>query len=131
MWNNKNFLILSGAYALMYGVMITLSSSLSNLLNPFGYTVAEISILGGCSLLAGIIGALMVGWFLDRTALYRMTIITISAISVIAMSTTLITLAFSNNSLANIFCPLVLIGFICVAYFPAAISYGAELTFPM
>ena len=46
MWNNKNFLILSGAYALMYGIMIALSATLSNLLNPFGYTVAEISILG-------------------------------------------------------------------------------------
>ena len=131
MWDNKNFLILAAAYALIYGMIITLSSTLSNLLNPFGYTPAEISILGGCSLLVGIFGALTVGWCLDYTALYRTTLITISAVGVIAMSTCLITLAFGSNSLPNIFCPLVAVGFTAVSYFPAAISYGAELTFPM
>ena len=67
MWNNKNFLILAASYALIYSLMISLSGIVGNLLNPFGYTPAEISIMAGSSLFSGMIGALIVGWILDCT----------------------------------------------------------------
>ena len=130
MWNNKNFLILAASYAIIYSLMISLSGIVGNLLNPFGYTPAEISIMAGSSLFSGMIGALIVGWILDCSSLYRKTLISISAFCVITMSATLITLKFEGSFYCLLF-SIASIGFICVSYFPAAISYGAELTFPM
>ena len=81
--------------------------------------------------MSGVIGALIVGWFLDATALYRKTLITISTVGLMAVISTWLTLAFSSNNLGNIVFSTVAIGFSCVSYFPTCISYGAELTFPM
>ena len=131
MWNNKNFLMLSAAFALIYGMMMAMSVTFSNLFNPFGYSPAEISIVGGSSIIVGMVGAMTVGWILDRTARYRMTLITLSSMGVIAMSTALITLVFSDKNIGYLFCPIVAVGLVTTSYFPACISYGAELTFPM
>ena len=85
MWANKNFMILVAAYGLIYGVYCGVGGTMSNLLNPFGYSPSEISIAGGCCLLSGVIGALCIGCFLDRTALYRKTTIMITLFSTVAV----------------------------------------------
>ena len=37
MWQNKNFMLLAAAYALIYGTVVAISTTMSNCLNPFGY----------------------------------------------------------------------------------------------
>ena len=38
MWANKNFMILSLTYALQYGVYCGIGTTMSNILNPFGFS---------------------------------------------------------------------------------------------
>ena len=65
LWDNKNFMVLAAAYALVYGVYISIGTTMSNLLNPFGYSATQISIIGACCLLAGVVAAILIGIFLD------------------------------------------------------------------
>lgn len=73
LWANKDFVRLAGGYALGYGAYCTIGGTISNLLNPFGYSPGEISIAGGSCMLTGVLGALVVGVFVDQTSLYRKT----------------------------------------------------------
>ena len=131
MWANKNFIILAIAYALIYGVYCAVGTSMSNLLNPFGYSPTDIAIAGGSSLLSGVIAALAVGCFLDYTALYRKTHITISLVTSIFILVLLLTLVYSDTNVICLVSATVLLGASSVSFFPASLSYGAELTFPL
>ena len=131
MWANKNFMRLSLAYALIYGVYCAVGANMSNLLNPFGYSPTDISIAGGSCLLCGVIGALMIGCWLDHTAKYRATHITISFMALISVIITALVLYLGNGGLTNIMVSTILLGVSCVSFFPTSLSYGAELTFPL
>lgn len=131
MWANKNFMTLSLAYALIYGVTCAVAFLISNLFNPFGFSPAEISIIGGTALLAGIVAALVFGCFLDHTTLYRKTHIAISFMSLMSFIIMEIALLSSQATLNNIMVSTLLFGISCVSYGPTSLSYGAELTFPL
>ena len=72
--------------------------SLSNLLNPFGYTPSEIAKAGFYCGAGGIISALLMGIFLDRTAMYRKTHITLSFVG-LASTVFLSLTVYSEKSL--------------------------------
>jgi len=71
MWANKNFMVLAFSYAIIYGVYVGIGASMSNVMNPFGFTPTDLSISGGVGLMAGVAAALLTGCFLDHTARYR------------------------------------------------------------
>ena len=132
MWANKNFMILAVGYALIYGVYCAIGANMSNLMNPFGYSPTQISIIGGTCLLSGLICALLIGWFLDYTSLYRKTHVTLSLMAFISIIITAVVLATSDeSSLLKLVLAIVLFGISGVSFFPTSLSYGAELTFPL
>lgn len=131
MWANKNFMILAFSYAIVYGVYVDIGTAMSNLLNPFGYSPTDLSITGGVGLLAGVVSALFTGCFLDKTARYRQTHISLSAMVVLSIITVILMLIVGSGQLIEILLPCLLLGASSVSFFPASLSYGAELTFPL
>ena len=124
-------MILSYAFALIYGVYCGIGSTMSNLLNPFGFSPTQISIAGGSCLSAGVVGALMVGVFLDYTQLYRLTHLTISFMTLFSCILTMLVLHTSEGILGPIMASTITLGISSVSFFPTSLSYGAELTFPL
>ena len=131
LWANKNFMILAFSYAIVYGVYVSIGTAMSNLLNPFGFTPIDISIAGGTCLLAGVVAALIIGCYLDCSAAYRKTHITLSVLTLASTATVVPALAFGNGHLCYIMIPVVLLGISSVSFFPTCLSYGAEQTFPL
>ena len=135
LWKNKNFMVLALSYAFMYGVYCATGSTMSNIMNPFGYTPTDISIIGGCCLATGIVGALLVGVFLDCTNWYRKTHTNISLMMIIATSLVLFLLMKNaedgSTTLTSMVIVTAILGFASVSFFPTSLSYGAELTFPL
>jgi len=131
MWANKNFMTLTVAYAIVYGVYCAIGTTMSNLLNPFGYTPTQISIAGGSTLLAGVIGALLIGVFLDHTSLYRKTHMMISLMTFASLVLSVVALYSFEGQLGPIMLFMMLFGISSVSFFPTSLSYGAELTFPL
>ena len=93
MWANKNFMLQALAFALIYGVYCAVGATMSNLVNPFGYTPTDISIAGGMSLLCGLVSALAIGCFLDHTALYKRTHVSLSLMTMLSVLVAVIALA--------------------------------------
>ena len=132
MWANKNFILLSIAYAIVYGVYCSIGSTMSNLMNPFGYSVSDISVAGGASLLAGVAGAIIIGILLDYTAWYGWTHKTLTFAVLASIVSTFAVLGLLDEPNMSLILPCtVLLGVASVSFFPASLSYGAELTFPL
>ena len=131
MWTNKNFILLAIAYSLIYAVWNALGTTMSNLLNPFGYSPTDIAIAGFTSLMLAVFAALAVGLFLDKTTGYRKAYIIISFLALFSTVILLLTLAFTDNTLFNLVLTAIFAGIACVSFFPTSLSYGAELTFPL
>ena len=102
MWANKNFVLLAIAYSLIYGVWNALGTTMSNLLNPFGYSPTDIAVAGFSSLMLAVFAALAVGLYLDKTTKYRKAYITISFFTIFATVIMDLTFAFTDNTLFDL-----------------------------
>ena len=93
MKENHNFLLLAIALALPFGSFTAIGNLVSNLFDPFGYTSSELSFICLQLLLAGVVGAVVIGALMDKTRKYKLAMqlitftITISTIMVIVVLT--------------------------------------------
>ena len=93
MGENHNFLLLAIALALPFGSFTAIGNLVSNLFDPFGYSSSELSFICLQLLLAGVVGAVVIGALMDKTRKYKLAMqlitftITISTIMVIVVLT--------------------------------------------
>ncbi len=118
------------SFALIFGVSCGIGSSLSNLLNPFGFGPSDIAMIGGTLLLLGIISALVFGCILDYTARYRQIHLSLSLLVFLSVVSVYLVLATGDEPLKAMICVTSLMGIGFVSLFPVSLSYGAEITFP-
>lgn len=124
-------MILALSYGLVYGVYCAIGASMSNLLNPFGYSPTQISIAGASCLVSGVVGALLIGCYLDYSGKYRRTHIGLTVMVVLSCGLLYLILKVAPGNLGALIFSTILVGVACVSFFPASLSYGAELTFPL
>ena len=130
LWANKNFVNLVICFALIFGVSCGIGSSLSNLLNPFGFTPSDIAMIGGACLLLGVISALVFGCILDYSAKYRQIHLSLSFLVFVAIVSIYLVMLTGDRPLKAMICVTSLMGIGFVSLFPVSLSYGAEITFP-
>ena len=128
---NPNFLLLGISFALPFGSVLAIGALMSNLLDPFGYSPAELSTLALLMLGSGVVGAVLAGALIDRTGLYKTLSHIILFLTMFCGVMLVVTLKYfgSNENLLAGWCQL--LGFVSTGYIPLALSYGAELTFPL
>jgi hypothetical protein len=119
------------SFALMFGYYVALSNLLSNFFAPFGFSASEIAELGLYLLGSGVVGAVLVSLWVDRTGTYRMSTIVIIAANTIFLAATSESLYYIKFSYGLFFTMLLLKSFVGVAFIPLALGFAAELTFPL
>ena len=67
---NKSYLLLVISFTILFGFVGGVGNILSPLFEPYNYTTGEITLLGSGFVLAGTIGAIVVGLILDKTRKY-------------------------------------------------------------
>lgn len=68
---NKTFLALAFAYGTVNGSFNIYGSLLDDILDPYGYTDDQVSMLGLGMMIAGIISAALIGIYVERTLKYK------------------------------------------------------------
>ena len=131
MGENTNFLLLSIALALPFGSYIAIGTLVSNLFDPYGYSSSELSFICLELLMAGVLGAILIGAFIDRTLKYKCAMTTITFIITFATIMVIVSLTYFLENESIFIGWMELLGFFCTAYIPLCLSYGAELTFPL
>lgn len=86
MWANRNFRIINLCLALITAPYNMFGPIVSLLLEPFGISVFRISLFGGLSVLAGVVGSIMAGLFIDRTRAYKKSLVFLSAVPILAVT---------------------------------------------
>ena len=123
----RSYVFLLISFSLTDGTLITFSDILSSVFSEF--TPGQISIIGGMTLLLGVISSLSTAIMLKRTSKYLLTL-RIVCIGVVVM---IFCLPFTNRTgdfglvLAN----AIIFGIFLVPIIPTSMGLAAELTFPM
>ena len=128
---NTNFVLLIIAFGLVYGTIITCGSLISNLLDPFGFTGSEAAFLRLPLLFTGLIGAVSMGFFLDKTNRYRCALPSVTALIALFMSMALFTLTKHQDNHMMLITSVMSIGVVYGGFLPLCFSYGGEITFPL
>ena len=115
----------------MFGFYLSLGNLISNIFSPFGLDPHDIAMLGLYLLGSGIVGAIVIGAWVDRTATYKATTIFLCAANVIFLTIVMETLYHLEYSYTLFLVSLLLMGFASVSYIPLSLGFAAELTFPM
>jgi hypothetical protein len=63
---SKNFLLLTGSYALFFSIQQTLGATVGPLTQGFGYDADDVSLFGGTFIVCGLIGSIGHAIVLDK-----------------------------------------------------------------
>lgn len=119
------------SFALMFGFYVALGNLISNIFTPFGMQASEIAMVGLYLLAAGVVGAVSVGAFVDRTGLYKGTTLVLGFANIVFLTILNQTLYHIDDSKTRFYISACFMGFTSVAYIPLSLGFSAELTFPL
>ena len=110
---------------------MAMGTLVSNLFDPFGYDVSELSFICLLLLGSGVFGAVIIGAIIDRTHAYKSTMIALTAMIALSSFMVILTLTYDINNESMFIASLEVLGFVGTGYIPLCLSYAAELTFPL
>lgn len=112
-----------------YGYYTAMGALMSNILQPFGYTSLQCSIMGVCFLLSGLIGSFFFSYLLDKTKKFKM------LLQIIMGSTLGTVCCFVYTGPSKNFWLLAIngcfAGFSTIPIIPVAFNFSIELTHPV
>ncbi|XP_069581212.1 heme transporter FLVCR1 [Brachyistius frenatus] len=126
---NKAFVLLLITYGIMTGSFYSVSTLLSQMITAC-YENQELNAgrIGLTLVLAGMVGSILCGLWLDHTKTYKMTTLTVYGLSFLGMLVFTFTLDLKNIEL--VFFTAGVLGFFMTGYLPLGFEFGVEITYP-
>ncbi|KAG0326165.1 hypothetical protein BGZ99_009962 [Dissophora globulifera] len=126
---NKQFLLLMIVFGTFVASFNAFASLISQFTAPYGYTSTEAGYFGAAMILAGLLGAGIVGPLTDKYKQYK------SVCKTLVPFTTLMFIVFifvvRKNDFGGIVAASILLGFSTVAILPAGLELAVEITYPV
>ncbi|CAO3672589.1 unnamed protein product [Umbelopsis ramanniana] len=126
---NRNYLVLLFCFAVFVGIFNAMSTLLNQIVTPYGYSNDDAGFMGVAMIVGGLIGAIAMAIFVDKTKLHKLAIKTSLFLSGI-MYLVLFFVVKANNLVA-IMVVCALIGFLNFSALPVGLELGVECTFPV
>ena len=127
--NNPTFYLLFLPFAVYVGFFNSLSSLLTQILTPYGFSETESGIAGAVLILVGLVSAAVTSPLMDRTKAYLPFIKT--AVPLIALCYLAFIWAPGTRSLAAPFVILAILGAASFSLVPVALEWLVEVTWPV
>ncbi|XP_075705574.1 choline/ethanolamine transporter flvcr2a-like isoform X2 [Rhinoderma darwinii] len=126
---NPNFILLVVSYGLNTGAFYSLSTLLNRMVTEY-YPGEEVNAgrIGLTITVAGMCGALVTGFWLDRTKTYKQTTLGVYVFSLVGML--VFTFTLDLGYLWLVFVTAGCLGFFMTGYLPLGFEFAAELTHP-
>ncbi|KAM4662164.1 choline/ethanolamine transporter FLVCR2 isoform 2-T6 [Discoglossus pictus] len=126
---NRNFILLMVSYGLNTGAFYSLSTLLNRMITEH-YPGEEVNAgrIGLTITIAGMCGALVTGFWLDRTKTYKQTTLFVYVLSLAGM--VIYTFILDLGHLWAVFLTAGILGFFMTGYLPLGFEFAAELTYP-
>uniref|UniRef100_A0A3B3ZXL1 Choline/ethanolamine transporter FLVCR1 n=1 Tax=Periophthalmus magnuspinnatus TaxID=409849 RepID=A0A3B3ZXL1_9GOBI len=129
LFRNKAFLLLLISYGIMTGSFYSVSTLLNQMIIDC-YEGQELNAgrIGLTLVVAGMVGSILCGLWLDHTKTYKMTTLIVYFLSFIGMLVFTFTLDLNNIYL--VFVTAGVLGFFMTGYLPLGFEFGVEITYP-
>ncbi|XP_030577506.1 choline/ethanolamine transporter FLVCR1 [Archocentrus centrarchus] len=126
---NKAFVLLLISYGIMTGSFYSVSTLLNQMIMAC-YENQELNAgrIGLTLVVAGMVGSILCGLWLDRTKLYKITTLIVYILSFLGMLVFTFTLDLENIYL--VFITAGVLGFFMTGYLPLGFEFGVEITYP-
>ncbi|XP_035000056.1 feline leukemia virus subgroup C receptor-related protein 1 isoform X2 [Hippoglossus stenolepis] len=126
---NKAFILLLISYGIMTGSFYSVSTLLSQMILTF-YENQELNAgrIGLTLVVAGMVGSILCGLWLDHTKTYKMTTLIVYILSFVGMM--VFTFTLDLNSIYLVFFTAGVLGFFMTGYLPLGFEFGVEITYP-
>ena len=131
MKENKSFLLIAVAFALTMGFYTAFGNLIGTIFTPFHMTAHDIAMTGLYLLGSGVVGAMLIATWVDRSNTYKMTTIVLGLANVIFLGIMNQTLYHLSEDRTLFLLSACFMGFTSVAYIPLTLAFAAELTFPL
>jgi FLVCR family MFS transporter 7 len=129
LWNNKDYLILFTVFSIGAGFFNAIVTLLNQIVAPFGYSNDDAGTFGAVFILAGLVGAAIIGKIMEKTKAYK-TVLRVGITLYVLTTIFTLLMLFSNN-----FWPLTvawgLLGMFVLPLLPVVMENCAETTYPV
>uniref|UniRef100_A0A667YB80 Choline/ethanolamine transporter FLVCR1 n=1 Tax=Myripristis murdjan TaxID=586833 RepID=A0A667YB80_9TELE len=127
LFRNKAFVLLLISYGIMTGSFYSVSTLLNQMIMAC-YEELNAGRIGLTLVIAGMIGSIICGLWLDHTKTYKMTTLVVYILSFLGMIVFTFTLDLNNIYL--VFFTAGVLGFFMTGYLPLGFEFGVEITYP-
>lgn len=125
---NKNVLLLSFSYVMYYSAIVLFRFNIGRLASPFGHDANHVEMMLILRSIFGFIGSVIVGIYLQKTRMYRLTSVMIGSLSAIFILSLVGTFRLGSGwSLVN----SALIGFCLFPAYSMIFIYSSEVAYPL
>ncbi|XP_068454783.1 heme transporter FLVCR1 [Clinocottus analis] len=126
---NKAFLLLLVSYGIMTGSFYSVSTLLNQMIMAC-YENQELNAgrIGLTLVVAGMVGSILCGVWLDHTKMYKMTTLIVYGLSFLGML--VFTFTLDLGSIILVFFTAGALGFFMTGYLPLGFEFGVEITYP-
>ncbi|CAL1586218.1 unnamed protein product [Knipowitschia caucasica] len=129
LFRNKAFLLLLISYGIMTGSFYSVSTLLNQMIMEY-YKGQELNAgrIGLTLVVAGMVGSILCGLWLDHTKTYKMTTLIVYVLSFVGM--VVFTFTLNLNNIYLVFVTAGILGFFMTGYLPLGFEFGVEITYP-
>ncbi|KAK5852599.1 hypothetical protein PBY51_006451 [Eleginops maclovinus] len=126
---NKAFVLLLVSYGIMTGSFYSVSTLLNQMIMAC-YEGQELNAgrIGLTLVVAGMVGSILCGLWLDHTKTYKMTTLIVYFLSFLGMI--VFTFTLNLNNILLVFFTAGALGFFMTGYLPLGFEFGVEITYP-
>lgn len=129
LFKNRNYMLLTLNACCLYANTSTLSAIVSALTKPYGFKGTDNALFAVVFIVTGLVGTVFAGIMLDKYRKYKISIILIAIVAMIAYGLTYLTLP---TGVAGYFAAnLGLVGFGTLPVIPVCFAFAVELTYPI
>ncbi|KAK1795776.1 hypothetical protein P4O66_008839 [Electrophorus voltai] len=128
LFKNKPFILLLLSYGIMTGSFYSVSTLLNQMIIAHNHSELNAGRIGLTLVVAGMVGSILCGLWLDHTKAYKMTTLVVYIISFIGMLVFTFTLDLGH--LLVVFFTAGALGFFMTGYLPIGFEFGVEITYP-
>ncbi|KAI7896428.1 major facilitator superfamily domain-containing protein [Mucor mucedo] len=126
---NWNYLIIMVSFGILCGMASALTSLLTQIVQPYGVSVDDAGFLGAAFIIAGLVGAIVTGIFIDKTGRHKIVLkVFVPIVGAAYLGFYFVVKSANYSAMMGVCC---ILGFFTFSLLPVALELSVESSYPI